>query len=565
MRKLHGDRVRSLSRVGVPAAALRPGRPPFDDRRSTSSCSSTAIGPKTFFTVDNADVADKKQLAIDALVTYMTKPFTVYNDRRRERTRRSSATERTKVVESLTAAQLTGRVRHHRQAPARREPAAHVRAAAATGSMPTTGIGIARRPAGDRARRSARRGQVPAVQRNDELRIAGIGGSRCRPSFGSDGSQVHRRQPADAARPDRARRGRTAKLSLGANAGFILRKPRTIYDEHDRPAADVRASARRSRSPNRFSIDRRDLRPRRPRSSFALDESPIEADGGLRLIRDQRASRSCSAAAPASIKAIGSPQCAVLPLGRLRARRARQRRRRHPERDATSARSIPEDKDGFQDDDGCPDDDNDGDGVPDADDKCPNEAEDLDGFEDDDGCPELDNDKRRHPRRQGQVPERRRGRQAAVARTTAARANKRDTDGDGIPDASRQVPERARGQGRLRGRRRLPRPRQRRRRHPRRGRQVPAVPRGQGRLRGRRRLPRARQRQRRRPRRAGQVPERARDDQRLQGRRRLPRHRRRRAREARRRSPRASARSRRWTRKGLTQAGDDHRRSDGAA
>lgn len=82
---------------------------------------------------------------------------------------------------------------------------------------------------------------------------------------------------------------------------------------------------------------------------------------------------------------------------------------------------VPEDKDGFQDDDGEPEADNDSDGVldgadkcplvagpaanngcPDTDadkddvvdrlDKCPNEAEDKDDFQDDDGCPELDND-----------------------------------------------------------------------------------------------------------------------------------------------------------------------------
>ena len=33
------------------------------------------------------------------------------------------------------------------------------------------------------------------------------------------------------------------------------------------------------------------------------------------------------------------------------------------------------------------------DGIPDADDACPDRAEDMDGFEDTDGCPELDNDK----------------------------------------------------------------------------------------------------------------------------------------------------------------------------
>ena len=51
-----------------------------------------------------------------------------------------------------------------------------------------------------------------------------------------------------------------------------------------------------------------------------------------------------------------------------------------------------EDKDGFEDDNGCPDPDNDGDGIADANDKCATEAEDKDGFQDDDGCPDPDND-----------------------------------------------------------------------------------------------------------------------------------------------------------------------------
>ncbi|AKJ02477.1 putative repeat protein (TIGR01451 family) [Archangium gephyra] len=52
----------------------------------------------------------------------------------------------------------------------------------------------------------------------------------------------------------------------------------------------------------------------------------------------------------------------------------------------------PEDKDGFQDEDGCADPDNDQDGVVDTADKCPNEPEDKDGFQDEDGCPDPDND-----------------------------------------------------------------------------------------------------------------------------------------------------------------------------
>jgi outer membrane protein OmpA-like peptidoglycan-associated protein len=53
----------------------------------------------------------------------------------------------------------------------------------------------------------------------------------------------------------------------------------------------------------------------------------------------------------------------------------------------------PEDKDQFEDEDGCPDIDNDKDGILDSRDKCPNDPEDKDGFEDEDGCPDPDNDK----------------------------------------------------------------------------------------------------------------------------------------------------------------------------
>ncbi len=58
---------------------------------------------------------------------------------------------------------------------------------------------------------------------------------------------------------------------------------------------------------------------------------------------------------------------------------------------------VPEDIDGFEDEDGCPDLDNDNDGFLDTDDFCVNEPEDIDGFEDHDGCPDLDNDGDRVP------------------------------------------------------------------------------------------------------------------------------------------------------------------------
>lgn len=46
----------------------------------------------------------------------------------------------------------------------------------------------------------------------------------------------------------------------------------------------------------------------------------------------------------------------------------------------------PEDRDKFEDQDGCPDPDNDEDGVPDEADQCPDEKETINGFEDGDGC-----------------------------------------------------------------------------------------------------------------------------------------------------------------------------------
>lgn len=51
-----------------------------------------------------------------------------------------------------------------------------------------------------------------------------------------------------------------------------------------------------------------------------------------------------------------------------------------------------EDMDDFDDADGCPDEDNDGDGINDGFDNCPTEAEDVDGQDDTDGCPDVDTD-----------------------------------------------------------------------------------------------------------------------------------------------------------------------------
>src|SRR5258708_3219013 len=96
--------------LGLAVAAL-PGTvfaqtapPPFDNQIDVQTFQ-YAIGPKTFFTVPDADVASDKQFAVDALVTYLTKPFKIYNvDPNMPDT---ITTTRTTVVDSLAAAQIT--------------------------------------------------------------------------------------------------------------------------------------------------------------------------------------------------------------------------------------------------------------------------------------------------------------------------------------------------------------------------------------------------------------------------------------------------------------------------
>jgi OOP family OmpA-OmpF porin len=80
----------------------------------------------------------------------------------------------------------------------------------------------------------------------------------------------------------------------------------------------------------------------------------------------------------------------------------------------------------LEDEDGCPEPDADDDGLLGALDKCPEEAEDRDGFEDDDGCPEPDNDQDAHADASDECPDQ------------AETANGFD-DEDGCPD---EVPER---------------------------------------------------------------------------------------------------------------------------
>ncbi|MEO6097277.1 MAG: thrombospondin type 3 repeat-containing protein, partial [Fibrobacteria bacterium] len=102
--------------------------------------------------------------------------------------------------------------------------------------------------------------------------------------------------------------------------------------------------------------------------------------------------------------------------------------------------TVPEDRDGFLDGDGCPDPDNDADGIVDGGDNCPYAAEDLDGFEDRDGCPEHDNDHDGMVDTSDQCPNDPEDRDGFLDEDGCPDL---DDDKDGIPDAVDKCPKEA--------------------------------------------------------------------------------------------------------------------------
>jgi hypothetical protein len=98
-----------------------------------------------------------------------------------------------------------------------------------------------------------------------------------------------------------------------------------------------------------------------------------------------------------------------------------------------------EDKDGFEDQDGCPDPDNDGDGIRDSDDKCPNQPEDMDGFQDTDGCPDPDNDNDGVDDAHDQCPDKPETKNGY--KDDDGCPDEPDRDGDGVPDSKDKCPD----------------------------------------------------------------------------------------------------------------------------
>ncbi|MBA2538518.1 MAG: OmpA family protein [Deltaproteobacteria bacterium] len=414
--------------AAFPSTVFAQQAPPFDSAIDVQTFE-YAIGPKTFFTVADADVADKKQLSVDALFTYLTKPFKVFNVTPDDMV----GTERVTVVESLVAAQLTAAYgitdKIHIGA---RLPL--IFSLNGDGLDPSTGMaamgGLSVTGLGDLLVEGKMR-----LYRQNKVRAAAMAGVTIPTSFGSDGSQFIGDNLPTARIGFALQLDPSSRFSVGTNVGFHLRKPRTIYDSTIGPQF-VWGVAAAGRVTERFSL----IGEAYGRTAFdfsSLDAAPLELEGGLRVFVTNAVAVVVGGGAGV-VKGIGSPEARFfVSLGYSPDVRDSDGDGVPNSRDKCLL--VAEDKDGIEDDDGCPDDDNDGDRRPDDTDKCPTQAEDLDGFEDDDGCPELDNDKDTFADLQDKCPN-----DAEDGKEPAPKdgcpASKRDTDGDGINDALDKCP-----------------------------------------------------------------------------------------------------------------------------
>lgn len=410
----------SLALAGT--ARAQSSAPPYDPAIELQLLELSA-GPKTFLAVSDADVVLPRQLALDVLFTFLTNPFVIYDVAPGED--RLEA-QRTQVVRSISAVELAAayglgaRLQLGIALPMATMSGDGLdpeTAMALPGGLAETGLGDLRLEA---KLRLAQRGAV---------RLAGIVGLTLPTSFGSGGSDFLG-DDLPSARARLAAQWSAGRLSLGANAGVILRKSRELYASELGPQATWAAAAALRVTERFFVLG--EAFGRTGLTSPSLDGSPLEVSGGLRMF----VTSSLAVVAGGGggvVSGIGSPELRVFAaLGYAPDVRDTDRDGIANGRDGCA--DQPEDLDGFDDGDGCPDPDNDADLRPDSTDRCPGQPEDLDGFDDDDGCPELDNDgdgipdledKCQYDREDGVAP---RGKDGCPV-------TKHDADGDGLVDA----------------------------------------------------------------------------------------------------------------------------------
>ncbi|MBT8496396.1 MAG: OmpA family protein [Deltaproteobacteria bacterium] len=342
-----------------------------------------AVGPRSFITVNDATTQEKSKFNLDFLVTYLTDPFTVYNVTEDD----NIIDTRTELITSLFAGQLSGaygltsKIHIGAMLPVifsmngnELDPAS----ASSMGDYQVAGLGDLRVEAKfklwERNRLSFAAAPIVTVPTSIGGNSGDLMGDDL-PTFRGYGSAMWK--------------DGSGQFTVGANAGFIFRKPREIY------ASEISQQLTYGLAGMYHPTEKFQLVVETyGRTGFAnfaeTHTSPWEAQGAGRFFVSPTIHVLAGAGAGLN-EAIGSP--------RFRFFASVGWAPDYGDKDGDGISNlkdgcplVPEDKDGFEDNDGCPDKDNDGDLIYDDEDKCPDKREDKDGFADEDGCPELDND-----------------------------------------------------------------------------------------------------------------------------------------------------------------------------
>ncbi|MGE5181823.1 MAG: thrombospondin type 3 repeat-containing protein [Acidobacteriota bacterium] len=383
-----------------------------------------AIGPKTFFTVDNAEVAREKTLALDFLVTFLTSPFTVYNSSGSNNP--SIIGTRDEVVQNMTVGQLTGAYGVTDKIQIGANLPFVFRTSGQGLTDPNLGMGVDGGLAVTGLGDLLVEGKMRLYQQ-DELALAGIAGLTLPTGFGSDGSKFIG-DPYPTLHLRGAINWASGKVAVGGTLGFIFRDPQHFYGTTIGQQLTFGAGGAYALT-DRFSAVG-ELYGRLGLQDASENNSPVEAVGGVRIGVADAVAVTIGGGGGLD-HAIGAPELRVFGSvsfapGMYKPIKAEA---------ACPEGTAPDGISGCADATG----DRDHDGIPDKEDKCPDQPEDHDGFEDDDGCPDLDNDKDGIPDLQDRCPNDAEDGKEPYPKDGCP-GTKRDSDGDGIPDAYDQCP-----------------------------------------------------------------------------------------------------------------------------
>ena len=189
-----------------------------------------------------------------------------------------------------------------------------------------------------------------------------------------------------------------SQFSFGANVGGILRGTGSLgsatVDGEVRPVevgSEFRYSVAAGWKPSpviRILIDYYGS----TRFATTPAESPMEIEGGVQVLPLGSPVAISVGGGTRIVTGLGAPTFRAL-LGLTYTVEKRDRDKDGIDDNDDQCPTEAEDRDSYEDSDGCPEADNDLDTIPDTADKCPGKPEDADGFEDMDGCPDPDNDK----------------------------------------------------------------------------------------------------------------------------------------------------------------------------